>query len=303
MNRLKLITGIICFAVFHGYGQEKNILFSQYQYNSLSINPAYAGSHEVFSATLIKRMQWIGFEGAPNYESLNMHFLGKNTKTGWGINALHENIGIRNYFNLFINYAYRLTLGNGYLSLGLKGGMSSGKQDLSEIDADDPVYNENAHSYMVPNFGIGVYYKARNFFSGISVPLMLGYESGNDGTITAYHDFRQYAYFATGGFSVNIDEKWMLTPSLLVSYEESTGLIMDITVNGLYKKMLGAGLAYRTSGALIFLVNYRINYQTTAFVAYDFGIGGLSRYNRSSVEAGLQIDLEYKINRSNMTIF
>ncbi len=303
MNRLSIITGIICFAFLQAYGQEKNILFSQYQYNTLSINPAYAGSHEVFSATLIKRLQWIGFEGAPNYESLNMHFLGKNTKTGWGINALHENIGIRNYFNLFINYAYRLTLGDGYLSMGLKAGLSTGKQNLSEIDADDPVYSENANSYMVPNFGMGLYYKSGKFFAGISVPMMMGYESGNDGTITAYHDFSQYAYFATGGAFFNITDKLMLTPSLLATYEESTGIVVDITVNSLYKQMLGAGLAYRTSGALIFLVNYRINYQTTAFLAYDFGIGGLSRYNRSSVEAGLQIDLEFKINRANMTIF
>ncbi len=285
------------------YGQEKNVLFSQYQYNTLSINPAYAGSHDVFSATLIKRMQWIGFEGAPNYESLNMHFLGKNTKTGWGINALHENIGIRNYFNLFINYAYRLTLRNGYLAMGLKGGFSTGKQDLSDIDADDPVYNENSQSYLVPNFGMGFYYKTRKFYAGISVPLMLGYESGNDGTITAYHNFNQYAYYAIGGISFNLYDKWILTPSFLATYEESAGLVLDVTAQVLFKQMMGAGLAYRTSGSLIFLVNYRINYQTTAFVAYDFGIGGLSRYNRSSIEAGLQVDLEFKINRANMTIF
>lgn len=289
--------------MLHGFGQEKNILFSQYQYNTLSINPAYAGSHEVFSASLIKRMQWIGFEGAPKYESLNMHFLGKNTKTGWGINALHENIGIRNYFNLFINYAYRLTLGNGYLAMGLKGGLSTGKQDLSDIDADDPVYNENSQSYLVPNFGLGLYYKTRKFYAGISVPLMLGYESGNDGTITAYHDFSQYAYYAIGGASFSLYDKWILTPSILATYEESTGLVLDITAHVLYKQMIGAGIAYRTSGALIFLMNYRINYQTTAFVAYDFGIGGLSRYNRNSFEAGLQVDLEFKINRANMTIF
>jgi type IX secretion system PorP/SprF family membrane protein len=301
----RLFAGILILSgcLLQGRAQDKNILFSQYRLNGLSLNPAYAGSHDVFSASVLSRYQWIGFEGAPSNYALNMHFPGKNTKTGWGANMMYETIGIRSTMGLYINYAYRLTLGSGTLAMGLKGGFSSGHQDILDLSGDDPVYNDNLSGYFLPNFGVGLYYNSKKLFAGLSVPLMLGYETGKDGAVKAYHDFSKYAYYFTGGIHFNAGPDWLVTPSVLAQYDLSSGLVLDGTLSMLYKEMFGAGITYRTAGALVMMLSYRLGYLTTVGLAYDFGFGGINQFNRSSFEIALQIDLGFKINRSNPTVF
>ncbi|MBN1414947.1 MAG: type IX secretion system membrane protein PorP/SprF [Bacteroidales bacterium] len=304
-KRLVILIAIWCIPL-PGKPQDRNILFSQYTYNGLSLNPSYAGSHDVFSASFLSRQQWIGFEGAPRDFALNLHGPGKNTKTGWGINMMYETIGIRNTFGFFANYAYRLSLGPGILSMGIKAGFASGSQKVLNISDNgkiDPAFSDNTASYFLPNFGIGFYYYTNKVFAGLSVPLILGYKSNNDGSIIAYHDFSKYAYWLTAGIRLSPGNNWQITPSVITQYEISSGIVLDGTVNVLYRETFGVGLGYRTSGALIMNVSYRIGYQTTVGLAYDFGLGGINQYNRNSIEIAVQVDLGFKINRSNPIVF
>jgi type IX secretion system PorP/SprF family membrane protein len=301
----KLILGILTMILLlaTGRAQDKNILFSHYLFNGLTFNPAYAGSHEVFSASFIGRYQWFGFEGAPKDYTLSFHFPGKNTKTGWGGNMIYESIGIRSNIGVYANYAYRILLGSGTLSMGLRGGFKSGNQEVLNLSGGDPVFSETTADYFLPNFGIGIYYYNRKVFTGFSMP-WLGYKSNNTGKIVT--DFSKYTYYITGGVHLNLDEQWKLTPSMLMQYESGAGILLDGTINVLYKEIFGAGISYRTSKALIMLLNYRLNYQTTLGLAYDFGFGGINQfkpYNRSSFEIALQVDLGFKIDRSNPMVF
>ncbi len=303
-----IITAIIGCMTFTGQAQDKNILFSQYMFNGLTLNPAYAGSHEVFSAGLLSRYQWLGFEGAPKDYALNLHGPGKNTRTGWGANMMYGTSGLRSTFSLFANYAYRLPLGPGTLSMGLKAGMASANQQIDESIASDPLYSENASDYILPNFGIGFYYNTKRLFAGFSVPLILGYKSSSNGSTTINHDFAMYTYYLTAGVHLHAGEKWKITPSLLALYESSSGAVLDGTLNVLYRELFGVGLSYRTSGALIAMLNYRMGYQTTVGLAYDFGIydyriGDINWYNRSSFEIAIQVDLGFKVNRTNPIVF
>jgi type IX secretion system PorP/SprF family membrane protein len=306
MKRFLIITAIVVCLPLTGRAQDKNILFSQYRFNGLTLNPAYAGSHDVFSASFLSRYQWLGFEGAPKDYSLNLHGPGKNTHTGWGANILYETIGIRTTFSFFANYAYRLPLGPGTLAMGLKAGIVSGNQKIDESIASDPVYTDKASDYLLPNFGIGFYFTTEKIFAGISVPLMLGYKSSSNGSVVAYHDFARYTYYLTAGMNFTPGDKWKITPSLLTRYESGTGVVLDGTLNILYREIFGIGFSYRTSGALIAMLNYRIGYQTTVGLAYDFGIGGINEYNpnnRSSCEIAIQVDLGFKVNRTNPIVF
>jgi type IX secretion system PorP/SprF family membrane protein len=298
-----MISGLLFCLLIQSRAQDNNILFSHYMFNGLTLNPAYAGSHDVFSASFLSRHQWLGFEGAPKNYALNLHGPGKNTKTGWGANMMYETIGIRSTFSLYANYAYRLQLGTGSLAMGLKAGFASGNQKIDDLISNDPVYNENALDYFLPNFGIGVYYMTQRVFAGISVPFMLGYESSNDGSVVAYHDFSMYTYYLTAGIRLKPADNWQLTPSLLARYQSSTGIVVDGTVNVLYKELFGIGISYRTTGSLIMMVNYRIGYQTTVGLAYDLGFSGINQYNRNSFEIAIQFDLGFKVNRTNPIVF
>jgi hypothetical protein len=132
---------------------------------------------------------------------------------------------------------------------------------------------------------------------------MLGYESSNDGSIVAYHDFSKYTYYLTAGVHLMPSDVWQFTPSLLTRYQSSTGIVLDGTMNVLYKELFGVGISYRTTGALIMMLNYRIGYQTTVGMAYDFGFNGINETNRNSVEIAIQVDLGFKVNRINPIAF
>jgi type IX secretion system PorP/SprF family membrane protein len=295
-----LLTGLMLFTGLKA--QEKALLYSHYTFNGLAINPAYAGSHEMFSLSLSHRNQWIGFEGAPVYNILGIHTPFKNTKTGLGLLVMNESIGLRKYTGIYINYAYRLTMGRGKLALGLKAGLSTGKFEPIDL-GDDIVFSENSNSYLLPNFGIGAYYYSKKFYAGLSVPLLLGYRTTETGVVTAYHDFNKYEYYFTAGVNIDIAPNWQVQPSGLVEYDKAGGIIADGGLGLLYRDALRVGASYRSKQAIVMLFDCKINFQLKVGIAYDYGISELNSYNRSSFEIVLEYNLGYKIKVSNPTIF
>jgi len=302
MRRL-IIIGFCLLFTLSLKAQEKALLYSHYSFNGLAINPAYAGSREMLCISLSHRSQWMGFDGAPSYNILGIHTPFKNTKMGLGFLVMNESIGLRKYTGFYLNYAYRLTLGNGKLALGLKGGLATGNYELIDLGNDDYVFGEKSSSYLLPNFGLGMYYYAKKYYVGLSVPLILGYETNETGEVTAYHDFNKYAYYMTAGVTFDIAEKWQLQPSGLVEYDKAGGVIADIGLNLLYKDVLRAGASYRSKQAIVMLLDYKITYQLRVGVAYDYGINELNAYNRNSFEVALEYNFGYKIRAANPTIF
>jgi len=302
MRRLAII--LLCFIFAPCLkAQEKALLYSHYSFNGLAINPAYAGSHEMLSVSLSHRNQWMGFEGAPAYNILGIQTPFKNTKMGLGLLMMNESIGLRKYTGFYLNYAYRLTLGKGKLALGLKGGVATGKFDPIELGNDDNVFSEKSSSYLLPNFGIGMYYYSKKFYAGLSVPLILGYETSKTAEVTAYHDFKKYAYYLTAGITFDIANRWGLQPSGLMEYDKAGGIIADGGLSLLYKDAFRVGASYRSKQAIVMLFDYKVTYQLRVGLAYDYGISALNAYNRNSFEIALEYNFGYQIKAANPTIF
>lgn len=303
MRRL-FILFLICFiAVQWLQAQEKALLYSHYSFNGLAINPAYAGSREMLSVSLSHRNQWMGFEGAPSYNILGIHTPFKKTKMGLGFLVMNESIGLRKYTGFYMNYAHRLNVGNGKLALGLKGGIATGNYEQIDLGNDDVVFGEKSSSYLQPNFGFGVYYYTRKFYTGISIPLILGYETNESGEVKAYHDFNKYAYYLTAGINFNLADKWQLQPSGLVEYDKAGGVIADVGLNLLYHEAFRVGASYRTKQAIVMLLDCKITYQLRIGIAYDYGLNEINSYNRNSFEIALEYNFGYQIKASNPTIF
>lgn len=302
---MRRITSIVIFVIFflNISAQEKTILYSHYGFNGLAINPAYSGSHEMLSIGLSHRSQWIGFEGAPSYNIVNLHTPLRNTKMGLGILVMNESIGLRKYTGIYLNYAHRIKLGQGKLALGLKAGMATGSVDQIDLENDDYIFNENSKNYILPNFGLGIYYYIKSFYAGLSVPLLLGYKTNNAGEVVPYHDFSKYAYYLTTGIKLKMARNWKVYPSALVEYNRGTGLVADGGVSLLYKDVLRVGGSYRSKGALVMLMDYKITYQLKIGFAYDYGLKDINEYNRSSVEVAIEYNFGYRIKASNPTIF
>lgn len=283
--------------------QEKALLYSHYSFNGLAVNPAYAGSHEMLSISLSHRNQWMGFEGAPTYNILGIHSPFKNTKMGLGLLVMNENIGLRKSTGFYLNYAHRLSVGSGKLALGLKGGISTGSFELIDLGNDDYVFSEKSSTYLLPNFGVGVYYYTRKFYAGFSVPLILGYETNESGEVTAYHDFNKYAYYLTAGVTFDIADRWQLIPSGLVEYDKAGGIIAEGGLGLRYKDVLQVGASYRSKQAIVMLLDYKITYQLRVGIAYDYGLNEINTYNRNSFEIALEYNFGFQIKASNPTIF
>ena len=222
---------------------------------------------------------------------------------GLGLLVMNESIGLRKYTGFYMNYAHRLTVGKGTLALGLKAGLASGKMDVSSLEGDDDVFNENSSSYLLPNFGFGVYYKNRGFYAGLSVPLLLGYRTSESGKIAVYHDFKQYAWYFTTGVNIKISDPWVLQPSALLQYDIPSGLIADAGASVIYKDVLRVGCSYRSKQALVFILDCKLNYQLHVGLAYDYGMNGINEYNRNSFEIVLEYNFGFQVKASNPTLF
>jgi type IX secretion system PorP/SprF family membrane protein len=294
---------IFCLSVLsYAKAQERAILYSHHSFNGLAINPAYAGSHEMLNISLSHRSQWVGFEGAPEYNVFGMHTPFKNTRMGLGLLVMNESIGLRKFTGIYFNYAHRIELSRGKLALGLKGGIGTGNMKGLDLGDDDILFSENAHSYLLPNFGVGVYYYTKRFYAGFSVPLLLGYKS-DAGDIKAYHDFNNYNYYFTTGVKLGLAPNWQIQPNALAEFSKSGGIVVDGGLGLLYKDILRVGASYRTKQAIIAYIDYKINYQLHIGVAYDYGIGEINEYNRSSYEIALEYNFGYRVKAANPTIF
>jgi type IX secretion system PorP/SprF family membrane protein len=295
---------IIALMLFTGLkAQEKALLYSHYSFSGLAINPAFAGSHDMLSVSLSHRSQWMGFEGAPTYNIVGIHTPLRNTKMGLGLLVMNESIGLRKYTGFYLNYAHRLTLGQGKLALGLKAGVATGKFNLIDLEGDDVVFSENSNSYLLPNFGVGMYYYSKKFYAGLSLPLILGYKTNETGDVIAYNDFNKYAYYLSAGVNFDIAPNWQIQPSGLAEYDKTGGIIADGGLSLLYKEVFRVGASYRSKQAIVMLLDYKITYQLRVGIAYDYGINELNSYNRNSFEITLEYNFGYQIKASNPTIF
>ena len=301
MNKIKYII-LSCFllSTINIFCQDRAILNSQYLFNGLVLNPAYAGRNEVFTFSFSHRSQWMGFEGAPSSQTISLHWPMKNIKTALGILLLNESIGSRNYKNIYLNYAYRIPIGSGKLSLGLKGGISTGRFDLIDLGNGEYIFDDKLENYLLPNFGLGAYYFNRHFFAGFSIPLLMGYKDGGETVgLQVYHDFKKYSYYVTAGYSFPLTNALSIQPSFLLHYEISYSFDPDLNLSLNYKDIFMGGLSYRPGEAFIFLFNYRMNYQARVGVSYDLGLGELSNYHNGSFEITFQYEFGFKINATD----
>jgi type IX secretion system PorP/SprF family membrane protein len=245
----------------------------------------------------------MGFEGAPVYNIFAAHAPLKKTSMGVGLLVMNESIGLRRFTGVYANYAHRIDLGSGKLALGLKAGLASGRFGTIDLGDDDAVFGEKAESYLLPNFGVGAYYYTRRFYAGVSVPLIMGYKSNDAGEVVVYHDISKYSVYFTSGITMKVAENWSLQPSVLVNYNGNGAVVADGGLCVLYNEIFRVGATYRTKQAIVLLTDYKINYQLRAGIAYDYGLGGLNEYNRSSLEITLEYNFGYRMRVSNPTIF
>jgi type IX secretion system PorP/SprF family membrane protein len=272
--------------------------YSQFMYNGISINPAMAGSAETFAAAALIRQQWAGIEGAPQTKTLNIDAPVLNDRLGLGLSIIDDEIGVVENLNINAQYAYRIKIKNGALSMGLQAGFNNYKADYMSVVTNanssmDNSFSQNTNR-MIFNFGAGAYYYSEKFFAGFSVPHFINQQLDGiqDQNGVQSHQYRHY--FLTTGYVFSIGEKYKVKPSTLLKVAEGAPIQLDVNANVWYNDVISAGVSYRTNDSVSGLFQLQVAKQIRIGFAHDFIISSLSRYTTGNNEVMLKYELRKK---------
>jgi type IX secretion system PorP/SprF family membrane protein len=304
---MRVFSIIIFFVLSFNIGKSQHFpIYSQYLLNGLAINPAYAGSRDVLSTSIMYRKQWINFPGTPSTATLSAHAPMRNRKISLGVNLISERIGVSNNNSFFVNYAYRVRMGLGHLAFGLKAGTEILHDDYGKISTkDDDVVFSSSESFLFPNVGFGMYYSTSQFFMGASIPSFLSYKRSDADKYKAYNDIKNYNFLISSGYLIWVNNKFKLKPSTLLRYHANSPFQFDCNLNAILLKdgLLWLGLSYRYKEALVGLVEVQMGTKWRLGFSYDYTLGKLSGYNMGSIEIMLRMELISVVKTINPLFF
>lgn len=276
-------------------------MYTHYMYNTLVINPAYAGSREALTITALHRSQWVDFKGAPTTQTLTLHSPIKNEHIGLGLSFSNDKIGPSNTSSMFIDFAYRMQLTKkSKLALGLSAGANMFRANLSPLLLDeqvDPVFTNNINNRITPNFGFGVYYSRERFYAGISAPNLMQNSYSTitlaDGTKLVGKEQRHY--FLIAGTVIKITDNLAFKPTALVKVTPAAPIQADLTASFIIAKKLLIGAMFRSGDSFGALVGVDVTDQLHIGYSYDWSYGLQTfKYNQGSHEIVLRYDFIFK---------
>lgn len=273
---------------------------SQYVLNPLSINPAFAGNRGDLNIAAFYRRQWAGITGAPETMTLAADAPFSDAKMGLGFSITNDKIGVTKETHFVADYSYKLNLDKGDLSFGLGAGLittNTSWSDLVVLDPGDESYLANSRVFVVPDFSFGMYYSAREFFLGLSIPKLLGYKFNFDkNKYSMSFNPGQYNFLLNGGYVYTLNDRIKLLPSTLITFSPGEKLLLDLNAYASFKDKFWAGVSFRNKRSFGGLVQFALNDQFRVAYNYDFDLGKLGRYSNGSHEIMLRYEFRYKVN-------
>ncbi len=262
--------------------------FTQYMFNLLALNPAYAGSAERTSLKALSRHQWVGFEGAPATQTLTMHAPLWHESLGVGGTIMRDSHGPITQYTFMADLAYRIHMGNAKLAFGLKGGLNllqGNYADLDPLMENDQVFQQNVNTKLDPQFGFGVMYYSDRYFLGISTPKLLRTEFFQTDSLAFISEpGQQPHYFLTGGYVFDLGVYHKFKPTFLVKAVQGAPVSFDLTANFLFFEKFWLGAMYRHTDAVGALMQYHITNELTVGYSYDYPVSVIRNYSGGSHE-------------------
>lgn len=293
-KKILLILAALMLWGIHLHAQQ-DAMYTQYRTNMMSVNPAYAGSKKALNIIALSRHQWVGFEGAPQTQTLavNTPFLGKDL--GLGFTYVRDQIGPLNVDNIFLDVAYKVKVHEGgHLSMGVKGGIDVRKNNLTELNplnGSDPSYQQNLISNVAPNFGAGLYYFTDQYYLGVSTPKIAKTDYRQDENPNLGSTELERHYFIIGGYVWDIHERVKFKPAVLSKLVQNAPPSFDISANFMYDDRFVGGISHRIGDSFSAILQVRAMPVLWVGYAYDQTITELNRFNGGTHEIMINLDL------------
>jgi len=273
-------------------------MYSQYMYNMLGVNPAYAGNREALSLNFFQRNQWVGIKGAPKTTSISMDQSIKDGKLGWGIQVYDDRLGVEAASGLNGMLSTRIQVSEkGILSGGISFGMMNYRINLNEVNnrnnPNDPSFiSIDNPSKWNPSLGMGIYYNTDRFYAGLATPSILKARLASyENMITSIQTSNAFHLFANAGYVFDINEDVKLKPSTMIKMVSGAPIETDINLNVWLKDLLGFGASYRTGDAFVGMVELQATSNLRFGYAYDMPFNPLKYFTKGSHELMLRYEI------------
>ena len=274
--------------------------FTQYMFNTISINPAYAGSRETLSVVGLHRSQWVGLEGGPQTQTLSVHAPLRNEKVGLGLSVINDELGFENFQYVYADFSYTIQTGvNTKLAFGIKGGVTAYNLDGDFVasGAPDPINGQpdnlifGFEDRLDFNVGAGVYWHSDRWYVGLSAPRIFTNEYTGQGTFEA---LERVSYYFTGGYVFDLSDNIKLKPSTLLKATNGAPLSFDISANFLFNEKFWIGGGYRINeqaAAIGGIVDFQVSKQLRIGYAYEYPISDIRPFTSGTHEILLMFEI------------
>ncbi len=280
-----LIVGLVSYS-------QQDAQYTQYMYNTETVNPAYAGSRGVMSIFGLYRTQWVGLDGAPKTGAFSINSPIENTNLGVGVTFINDQIGPTVDNTIAADISYTIQTSEVYkLSFGIKGTADLFNLDVTKLnytDQADPLL-QNLHNNFSPNVGAGVYFHSDKSYFGLSIPDFFQTKRYSDNDIAVYKE--RMNLYVIGGYVFDLSPDLKFKPAFLAKTVEGAPLQLDLSGNFLINDKFMLGAAWRWSAAASFMAGFQISDGLYIGYGYDLDTTKLAHYNSGSHEVFLRFEL------------
>ncbi len=285
-----MFTSIVSFA-------QQDAQFTQYMYNTINVNPAYAGSRGAMSLFVLRRDQWVGLDGAPITNSIAINTPINESNLGIGVSLINDKIGPTQNNRFSADLSYTIPTSETYkLSFGIKASANLFNLDISKlnpVDATDASLQN--YNKFTPNIGAGIYLHSDKAYLGFSIPNFIETQNYNDNEVAIYKQKINYYFIA--GYVFDVSDYVKFKPALLSKVVQGAPLQVDISGNFMINEKLMVGVAYRWSAALSAMVGIQVSDGLYIGYGYDRETSYLKNYNTGSHEIFLRYEIFNNLNK------
>jgi len=295
--RTKFLFIALMFTGFAALAQQ-DAQYTQYMYNTINVNPAYAGSRGVMSIFGLHRTQWVGLDGAPVTNAASINTPINNSNIGVGLSFVNDKIGPTNENAISADVSYTVKTSETFkLSFGVKGTANLFNLDVNKLnpqDAGDPQF-QNLDNEFTPNIGAGVYFHSDKMYVGLSVPNFFETKrySDNDVAINA----ERMNFYLIAGYVFDLSYNLKFKPALLTKAVEGAPLQVDVSANFLYNDKFMLGAAWRWDASVSAMAGFQVTDGLFIGYGYDHETTRLRRFNSGSHEIFIRFELFTKHNK------
>lgn len=275
---------------------QQDPMYTQYMFNTQTINPAYAGTWNCVGFQASSRLQWVGIDGAPSTQNFSFQMPVRNYKMGIGLNIVNDQIGLERRFGLFADYSYKLKVnGSTNLWMGLKGGFNIYSHNLSEHvlypdGIEDPAFIDDVDNQLMPSAGLGFLLQNKEYYIGISAPKLITTDYSKEGTNFAVYGEVTH-FFLIAGYIYPLNDDFKFKPTILAKATFGAPFEVDLSANFLMKDKFWFGATYRTGDSFGFVAQWLIDNNLRIGYAIDISTSKLRNYNYCSHEIMVSYEL------------